>query len=125
MRQRFMKLGPVGGPRPLSIDTPSEKLKRATEFRPRLSWRVRRSGTKSLIPQALGLYKSARESARSAYACLTAPCPSLRGVDELFGHVAAGRISIEINQRYALQDAVQAHRDLEARKTTGSSVFVI
>ena len=44
---------------------------------------------------------------------------------ELFDHVAAGRIQIEINQRYALEDAVQAHRDLEARKTTGSSVFVI
>ncbi|BDD91940.1 quinone oxidoreductase [Pandoraea sp. NE5] len=46
-------------------------------------------------------------------------------VDELFGHVAAGRISIEINQRYELHDAVRAHRDLEARKTTGSSVFVM
>ncbi len=46
-------------------------------------------------------------------------------VDELFGHVAAGRIRIPINQRYALEDAVQAHRDLEARKTTGSSIFVI
>ena len=44
---------------------------------------------------------------------------------EVFGHVAAGRIRIEINQRYALQDAAQAHRDLEARKTTGSSIFVI
>lgn len=44
---------------------------------------------------------------------------------ELFGHVAAGRIKIEINQRYALQDAAQAHRDLESRKTTGSSVFTI
>ncbi len=44
---------------------------------------------------------------------------------EIFGHVAAGRIRIEINQRYALEDAVQAHQDLEARKTTGSSIFVI
>ncbi|MCE0967920.1 quinone oxidoreductase family protein [Pseudomonas sp. NMI4491_12] len=44
---------------------------------------------------------------------------------ELFGHVASGRIKIEINQHYALQDAVQAHRDLESRKTTGSSIFVI
>jgi NADPH2:quinone reductase len=44
---------------------------------------------------------------------------------EVFGHVAAGRIRIEINQRYALEDAVQAHRDLEARKTVGSSIFVI
>jgi NADPH:quinone reductase len=44
---------------------------------------------------------------------------------ELFGHVAAGRIRIEINQKYRLQDAAQAHRDLEARRTTGSSIFVI
>ena len=44
---------------------------------------------------------------------------------ELFGHVAAGRIKIEINQRYELRDAAQAHRDLEARKTTGSSIFVV
>lgn len=44
---------------------------------------------------------------------------------EVFGHVAAGRIRIAINQRYALEDAVQAHRDLESRKTTGSSIFVL
>ncbi|WP_392396667.1 zinc-binding dehydrogenase [Pantoea agglomerans] len=34
-------------------------------------------------------------------------------------------MKIEINQRYALQDAAQAHRDLESRKTTGSSVFIV
>ena len=45
--------------------------------------------------------------------------------DEIFEHVSNGRIKIEINQRYELKDAVQAHRDLEARKTTGSSIFVI
>jgi NADPH2:quinone reductase len=44
---------------------------------------------------------------------------------ELFGHVATGRIRIEINQRYRLQDAAQAHRDLESRKTIGSSIFVV
>jgi len=44
---------------------------------------------------------------------------------ELFRHVAAGRIKIEINQRYELEDAAQAHRDLEAGKTTGSSIFVV
>ena len=44
---------------------------------------------------------------------------------ELFDHVGSGRIKIEINQHYALQDAVEAHRDLESRKTTGSSIFVI
>ncbi len=44
---------------------------------------------------------------------------------EIFAHVAAGRIHIEIGQRYALADAVQAHRDLEARKTMGSSILVV
>ena len=44
---------------------------------------------------------------------------------ELFDHVAAGRIRVEINQRYRLQEAAQAHRDLESRKTTGSSIFVV
>jgi NADPH2:quinone reductase len=44
---------------------------------------------------------------------------------ELFEHVGKGRIRIDINQHYTLDDAVQAHRDLEARKTTGSSIFVI
>ena len=44
---------------------------------------------------------------------------------EIFGHVAAGRIHIEIGQRYALEDAVQAHRDLESRKTMGSSILVV
>ncbi|WP_371227975.1 quinone oxidoreductase [Pseudomonas sp. QE6] len=46
-------------------------------------------------------------------------------LDELFTHVGDGDIRIEINQHYALEDAVQAHRDLESRKTTGSSIFVI
>jgi NADPH2:quinone reductase len=44
---------------------------------------------------------------------------------ELFDHVGSGRIKVGINQHYTLADAVQAHRDLEARKTTGSSIFVI
>ncbi|RZU54533.1 NADPH2:quinone reductase [Krasilnikovia cinnamomea] len=42
---------------------------------------------------------------------------------ELFDHVGSGRITIEINQRYALEDAVQAHRDLESGRSIGSSVF--
>jgi NADPH2:quinone reductase len=42
---------------------------------------------------------------------------------ELFDHVGSGRIDVEINQRYALEDAVQAHRDLESGLSVGSSVF--
>ncbi|MNP83866.1 Quinone oxidoreductase 1 [compost metagenome] len=53
------------------------------------------------------------------------PAEKAELVGELFDHVGSGRISIDINQHYALADAVQAHRDLESRKTTGSSIFVI
>ncbi|MEV0078250.1 quinone oxidoreductase [Nocardia neocaledoniensis] len=44
---------------------------------------------------------------------------------ELFAHVAAGRIRVEINQRYKLSDAEQAHRDLESGRSVGSSVFTL
>jgi NADPH:quinone reductase len=44
--------------------------------------------------------------------------------NELFDHVLAGRIKVGPRQTYALKDAAQAHRDLEARKTTGSTVLV-
>lgn len=42
---------------------------------------------------------------------------------QLFDHVSAGRITIEIGQRYGLEDAVQAHRDLESGRSVGPSVF--
>jgi len=41
----------------------------------------------------------------------------------LFDMVSSGKVKIEIEQRYALSDAAQAHRDLEGRKTTGSTIF--
>lgn len=44
---------------------------------------------------------------------------------ELFEHVAAGRIRADITKRYELADAVQAHRDLEARKIIGSAIFTV
>lgn len=53
------------------------------------------------------------------------PADKAEVAGELFGHVGAGRIKIEINQHYALEDAVLAHRNLEARRTTGSSIYVL
>jgi len=44
--------------------------------------------------------------------------------DELFAVVTSGQVKIRIDQRYPLTDVAQAHRDLEARKTTGSSVLM-
>ncbi len=43
---------------------------------------------------------------------------------ELFRAVSSGKVNIMIGQRYALADAAKAHADLEARKTTGSSVLL-
>ncbi|ATE59075.1 quinone oxidoreductase family protein [Thauera sinica] len=43
---------------------------------------------------------------------------------ELFEVVASDEVKIEIGQRYALRDAAQAHVDLEARRTTGSTVLL-
>jgi NADPH:quinone reductase len=44
---------------------------------------------------------------------------------ELFDVVLSGAVKIEVNQTYPLKDAAKAHRDLESRKTTGSTVFVV
>ena len=44
--------------------------------------------------------------------------------DDLFAVVGSGQVKIRIDQRYALADVAQAHRDLEARKTTGSTVLM-
>ena len=44
--------------------------------------------------------------------------------NDLFRVVRSGAVEIGINQTYALKDAAKAHRDLEARKTTGSTVLI-
>jgi NADPH2:quinone reductase len=43
---------------------------------------------------------------------------------DLMKMVSSGKVKIEIAQRYKLADAVQAHRDLEGRRTTGSTVLL-
>lgn len=43
---------------------------------------------------------------------------------ELFDVVQNGAVKIEVHQRYPLRDAAQAHRDLEARRTTGSTILI-
>jgi NADPH2:quinone reductase len=47
-----------------------------------------------------------------------------RAARELFGVIGQGAVRIEIGQTYALQDVAQAHRDLEARRTVGSTVLI-
>lgn len=48
----------------------------------------------------------------------------LTSARELFAVVKKGAVKITVNQRYPLREAAQAHRDLESRKTTGSTVLL-
>ena len=48
----------------------------------------------------------------------------LSASNELFDLVSKGVLKVNINQRYALKDVAQAHRDIESRKTTGSTILI-
>jgi NADPH2:quinone reductase len=48
----------------------------------------------------------------------------LAATGELFAAIQSGDVSIRVNQTYPLRDAAQAHRDLEARRTTGCTVLL-
>jgi NADPH2:quinone reductase len=48
----------------------------------------------------------------------------LASAAELFEMVTSNKVKVGPRQSYALKDAAQAHRDLEGRKTTGSTVLV-
>lgn len=55
---------------------------------------------------------------------ITSPEDLRAGAQALFDVVLSGAVRIEIHQRYPLSGAAAAHRDLEARRTTGSTVLV-
>src|SRR4051794_22067512 len=48
-----------------------------------------------------------------------------QSANELFDIVSSGKVKVEVKQRFPLKDAAEAHRQLEARKTTGSTVLTI
>ncbi len=52
------------------------------------------------------------------------PEDARRMVDELFAVITSGTVKITVGQTYALKDAAHAHRDLEARKTIGTTVLL-
>lgn len=54
----------------------------------------------------------------------TKPADLERAASAVFGALKVGAIKADIGQRYALKDAAKAHQDLEARKTTGSTILV-
>jgi NADPH:quinone reductase len=58
------------------------------------------------------------------YSYITTDAEFKETVADLIAVVKSGKVKIPINQRYALKDAAQAHRDLEARKTTGTTILI-
>ena len=74
----------------------------------------------SVPPVDLGKLKGTLYVTRPSLPPYTTPRESLVATaNDLFDIVKSGKVKIDINQRYPLKDAVQAHRDLESRKTTG------
>jgi NADPH2:quinone reductase len=69
-------------------------------------------GSLFLTRPTLFSYIAAREELESA-------------ASELFEVVSSGKVKIEIGQRFALKDAAEAHRALEARRTSGSTVLTV
>jgi NADPH2:quinone reductase len=69
-------------------------------------------GSIYLTRQTLFTHISSRESTQAM-------------ADDLFDVVGSGKVHIRIGQRYALEDVQQAHRDLEARKTTGCTILTL
>ncbi len=86
-------------------------------------------GNASGLPEPLDLQQLAARGSlyvtRPTLITYTASTEDLRkSSDDLFERVLAGAIRVEIHQRYGLENIQQAHRDLEGRKTTGSSVIL-
>ena len=86
-------------------------------------------GNASGPPPALELQELTRRGSlyvtRPTLATYTASAEELQAsAKAVFEQLQRGHLTVDIRQRYALEDAAQAHRDLEARRTTGSSVIL-
>jgi NADPH2:quinone reductase len=83
------------------------------------------SGPIAAFDLGLLVQKGALYVTRPSLASYAATRPQLLAMaEEMFGLVKAGKIVNEARQTYALKDAAQAHRDLEARKTSGATLLL-
>lgn len=95
-------------------------------LRPRGTWVSFGNASGPVPPFELTLLKGSLFATRPSLMAYTATQAALAAnAADLFGMVASGRITIPINQTYTLRDAAEAHRALEARRTTGSTVLTI
>lgn len=95
-------------------------------LRPRGTWVSFGNASGPVPPLDLTLLKGSLFATRPSLMAYTATQAALAAnAADLFAMVASGRITIPINQTYTLRDAAEAHRALEARRTTGSTVLTI
>ena len=76
-------------------------------------------------PASLGGRGSLNVTRQTLFTHIATRASTQAMADELFAVVESGQVKIHIAQRYALRDVQQAHRDLEARKTTGSTILTV
>ena len=76
-------------------------------------------------PAILGKYGSIYVTRQTLFTHISTREATQAMADDLFAVVASGEVKIHIEQRYPLKDVQQAHRDLEARKTTGSTILTL
>ena len=79
----------------------------------------------SFAPAILGKYGSIYVTRQTLFSHISSREATQAMADDLFAVVASGQVKIQIEQRYPLKDVQQAHRDLEARKTTGSTILTL
>jgi NADPH2:quinone reductase len=75
-------------------------------------------------PGILGAKGSIYVTRQTLFSHITSRANTQAMADDLFAVVSSGQVKIRIDQRYSLADVQQAHRDLEARKTTGCSILL-
>ena len=76
-------------------------------------------------PGALGPKGSLYMTRQTLFSHITTRESTQEMADELFEMVTSGKIDIRIDQRFALADVAEAHRSLEARKTTGCTILTL
>lgn len=136
MNTRIIRFHRLGGPEVLQVDQlalpslgPNDVLVRHRAIGVNFIDTYHRTGLYQVpgLPSGLGV-----EAAGSVY--VTRPTLFHHADDpstlqemssELFRVLASGDVTISVNQKYDFNDAAQAHRDLEGRRTTGSSVLIV
>lgn len=95
-------------------------------LKPRGLWVSFGNASGPVPPFDLTLLKGSLFATRPSLMAYTAMHRELsENAAELFAMVGSGKIAIPINQTFALKDAAEAHRALESRKTTGSTVLTV